>query len=154
MILSVLGTLNATMLTASRVPFAMARDGVFFPSIARVHPERRVPTASVTLMAASGIVMILTGKFADVAALMVFASWTFYGLTMVALFRMRFKEPDLPRPNRALGYPVVPGLFLLLSVILSVSIVINRPGRSLIGMAIIAVGVPVFYYWSRRRPAA
>jgi APA family basic amino acid/polyamine antiporter len=153
MMISVVGTLNANLLTASRVPFAMARDGLFFPSIAKVNPERRVPTASVTLMAAMGVILVLTGTFQDVTALLVFGSWTFHGLTTLALFRLRAREPNLPRPYRAWGYPIVPGLFVLLAFALSVSIIIERPVRSLLGVAVILVGIPVYYYWSRRRPA-
>jgi APA family basic amino acid/polyamine antiporter len=153
MIVSVLGTMNATILTSSRVPFAMARDGLFFPSIANVNPERRVPTAAVTLMAAMGVVLVLTGTFEEVTALMVFGSWSFYGLSTVALFRLRVTEPNLPRPYRAIGYPVIPGLFLVLSVILSVSIVIEWPVRSLIGIGLILAGIPFYFYWKRRRPA-
>jgi APA family basic amino acid/polyamine antiporter len=154
MIISVVGTLNANLLTASRVPFAMARDGLFFPSIANVNPERRVPTASVTLMAAMGVLLVLSGTFEDVTALMVFGSWMFHGLTTVALFRLRTKEPNLVRPYRAWGYPIVSGVFVLLAFALSVSILIERPVRSLLGIAVILAGVPFYHYWSRRRPAA
>jgi APA family basic amino acid/polyamine antiporter len=152
MIVSVLGTMNASLLTGSRVPFAMARDGLFFPSIAKVDPERRVPTASVTLISVMGIILVLTGSFEEVTALMVFASWSFYGLSAVALFRLRAKEPDLPRPYRTIGYPVVPALFLILSAFLTVSIVMERPLRSLIGIGLILAGVPFYLYWNRRRP--
>ena len=153
MIVSVLGTMNATILSSSRVPYAMARDGIFFSVLAKVHPERRVPSAAVTLMAVMGIALVLTGTFEDLTALMIFSSWTFHGLGALALFRLRRLEPDLPRPYRAWGYPLVPGLFGLLSVILSVSIFLQRPVRSGIGLGVILLGIPVYRVWSRRREA-
>ena len=82
----------------------------------------------------------------------IFGTWSFYGLSVVALFRLRAREPNLPRPFRATGYPVVPALFLALSVFLSVSIVIERPVRSLIGIGLILAGIPFYLFWNRRRP--
>ena len=151
MIVSVLGTMNANILSASRIPYALARDGLFFSGLARVHPERRVPGAAVTLTSAMGVVLVLTGGFEDMAALSVFASWTFYALSAAALFRLRRMEPDLPRPYRAWGYPVVPALFCGLAALLAVSIFIQRPGRSGIGLAVVMLGIPMYHYWSRRR---
>jgi amino acid transporter len=151
MIITVLGTMNASILTSSRIPFAMARDGLFFPGFSGVHPERRVPTAAVSLTSVMGVVLVLTGTFEDVTALAIFSAWLFYGVGALAVFRLRHLEPDLPRPYRVLGYPVVPALFAILAFALTIFVFVQRPLRSGIGLAIMVLGLPLYYYWRRRQ---
>jgi len=94
--------------------------------------------------------MALTGTFEELTSLFIFAGWIFYGLAVVALFRMRKTEPNLPRPYRCWGYPWVPGLFVAGALALTFNIWLERPGRSSIGLLLILGGVPFYWYWSRR----
>jgi len=93
--------------------------------------------------------MALTGTFEELTNLFIFAAWIFYGLAVVALFRLRKTEPDMPRPYRCLGYPWVPGIFVAGALALTLSIFMQRPGRSSLGLLLIAAGLPFYRYWSR-----
>ena len=95
--------------------------------------------------------MALTGTFEELTSLFVFAAWIFYGLSVVSMFRLRYTEPNMPRPFRTWGYPVVPGLFVLGAFALTVNIWLERPLRSSIGLAIILCGLPFYRFWSHRR---
>ncbi|MGH9782660.1 MAG: amino acid permease, partial [Terriglobia bacterium] len=112
MAVSALGTLNSSVLTNARVPYAMARDGLFFGFAARVHPTFRTPDRALWFQALLGSLFALSGTFEELFSLFIFASWIFYGLTVAALFSLRWREPDLERPYRAWGYPWAPALFL------------------------------------------
>ncbi len=113
MVISALGTLNSSILSGARVDYAMARDGIFFRVAAAVHPKFRTPGNALIFQCALASVMALSGTFEDLTSLFIFATWIFYALAVVALFRLRRTEPDLPRPYRAWGYPVLPALFVL-----------------------------------------
>lgn len=149
MILCALGSLNASMLASGRVAYAMGRDG-FLPGMGAVHQARRVPSNAVGATASIGVLLVLTGSFEDLTSLFVFTQWTFLALGTVALFRLRRLEPDLPRPVRTWGYPVVPGLFIAVSLLLTASIFVARPVRSSIGVALVLSGLVVYH---RRRAA-
>jgi len=151
MIVSALGSLTASFLASGRIPYAMARDGYLPKSVGWVNPRSGAPSGAVAWKAALAACLVMTGTFEDLSALFVFSQWLFYALGIIALFRLRRLEPDLPRPVRAWGYPVAPGIFVVLSVILTVSILVDRPVRSLLGLALIAAGLPVYYYTVRRR---
>ena len=110
MVISALGTLNSTILSGARVPYAMGRDGLFFNFAARIHPTYRVPGHSLWFQAALGCLFALTGTFEELFSLVIFAAWIFYGLTVAAMFQLRRKEPEMERPLSHLGLPVGPGL--------------------------------------------
>lgn len=140
MAISALGTLNASVLSGARVDYAMARDGLFFKPIARVHPKYRTPAMALVFQCCMGSLMAMTGTFEDLTSLVMFGSWTFYGLAVVAMMRMRRTEPHMARPFRTWGYPVVPVLFILGAWALAGSLWWARPVRCSIGMAVILSG--------------
>jgi APA family basic amino acid/polyamine antiporter len=148
MAVSALGSMNSSVLSGARVPYAMARDGIFFKIAGGIHPRFRTPGRALIFQGVLASLMALTGTFEELTNLYVFASFIFFGFAVIALFRMRRTEPDAPRPYRCWGYPVVPGIFVLSSLALTISIWLQRPGRSTIGLLIIAIGVPFYRRWS------
>jgi len=150
---SIFAAINGSILSGSRVPFAMAADGRFFQAIARVHPRFHGPSNSVIFLCAIGALLSLTGTYEQLFNYVIFASWIFYGATAAAVIALRIKRPEMKRPYRTWGYPVLPAIFVTVAAALSVSILWEHPGRSLAGLVIIAAGVPAFYYWERQRPA-
>jgi APA family basic amino acid/polyamine antiporter len=154
MVISALGSMNSSVLSGARVPYAMARDGIFFKVADGIHPKYRTPGRALLFQGALASVMALTGTFEELTNLFIFAGWIFYGLAVVALFRMRKTEPNLPRPYRCWGYPWVPGIFVAGALALTTSIWLQRPGRSSIGLLLILAGLPFFRRWSRSLSAA
>jgi len=155
MIVSALGTLNSSLLSGARVPYAMARDGVFFRVTSSVHPKFRTPAGALIFQGILAALMALTGTFEELTSLFVFAAWIFYALSVVAMFRLRRIAPDMPRPFRTWGYPVVPALFLVGAAALTLNLWIDRPLRSSIGLAMILSGLFFYRYWNRatKQPA-
>jgi basic amino acid/polyamine antiporter, APA family len=147
MAISALGSMNASVLSGARVPYAMARDGIFFRIADGIHAKYRTPARALLFQGVLASLMALTGTFEELTALFIFAGWIFYGLAVVALFRMRRKEPDTPRPYRCWGYPWVPGLFVAGALALTVNIWLDRPGRSSVGLLLILVGLPFYRKW-------
>jgi len=145
-----LSAMSAMTFLGPRVYAAMARDGFLPSGMGAVQQVRRVPANAVGITALLGVLLVLTGSFEDLTSLFVFTQWTFLALGTIALFRLRRLEPDLPRPVRAWGYPVVPGLFVAVSLLLTASIFIARPVRSSIGVALVLSGLIVYH---RRRAA-
>ena len=150
MIVSALGTLNSSLLSGARVPYAMGRDGLFFRVTSNVHPKFRTPSGALVFQGILASLMALSGTFEELTSLFVFAAWIFYALSVVAMFRLRRIAPDMPRPFRTWGYPVVPALFLVGATALTVNLWIDRPLRSSIGLAMILSGLVFYRYWSRR----
>lgn len=149
MMLSSWGSLQTSILGTARIPFAMARDGLFFASLARVS-RSSVPLISLIVQAAWAAVLILSGSFDQLTDFAIFAFWLFYGMTAAAVFVFRWREPDTPRPYRTWGYPVVPAVFVLVTITLIGFTIKNAPLQSLIGLVIIALGLPVYWYFTRK----
>lgn len=152
---SMLVTLNGTIMSGARVPFAMSRDGYFFKAIAEVHPRFRTPSVSLIVQCALAIVLLLGGgSFRQFFSLAIFAEWLFYMIAGSTVFVFRRREPQTQRPYRVLGYPVVPAVFVLVSgALLYYTFTDNLP-YSKYGCVAILTGVPVFYFFARRRAAA
>jgi len=150
MIVSAFGSMTGSAVRVGRLPYAMARDGLFPRAMGRVHPSTRVPVWAIIISRFMALVLALTGSFAQLTGLSVFISWAFFGLMMLALFKLRVTEPDLPRPVKTLGYPIVPAVALIGAAILTVSVVLQYPGRSLLSAVAVATGIPV-YLVARRR---
>jgi basic amino acid/polyamine antiporter, APA family len=150
MAVSALGSMNSSVLSGARVGYAMARDGIFFKIAGGIHPKFRTPARALIFQGLLASLMALTGTFEELSNLFIFAAWIFYGFAVVALFRMRRTEPDLPRPYRCWGYPWVPGLFVAGALALTINIWIQRPGRSSIGMLLILAGLPFYKMWAGR----
>ena len=152
MAISALGALHVVILTGARIPYAMARDGVFFQFARRLHPSTHAPSGSLTFLGCVASILALTGTFEELYSLFVFAVWIFFALTAVALLRLRRIAPDLPRPYRVWGYPWTPIIFLLAAIALTVNLWTVRPIRSSIGLLVILAGIPFFYRWRNRLP--
>jgi APA family basic amino acid/polyamine antiporter len=153
MMISAIGSLNSSVLSGARVPYAMARDGIFFKVADGIHPKYRTPGKALIFQGVLASIMALTGTFEELTNLFIFAGWIFYGLAVVALFRLRRTEPDLPRPYRCWGYPWVPGVFVAGALALTVSLWLDRPGRSSIGLVLILAGLPFYRWWSGKTRA-
>jgi basic amino acid/polyamine antiporter, APA family len=154
MVISALGTLNSSVLSGARVDYAMARDGLFFRFAGAIHPRFRTPGNALIFQCCLASLMALTGTFEDLTSLFIFAGWIFYGLAVVAMFRLRRTEPNMARPYKTWGYPLVPGVFVLGAFALTVSIWVQRPVRSSIGIALICLGLIFYQYWNKRIPAS
>jgi basic amino acid/polyamine antiporter, APA family len=150
MVISALGSMNSSVLSGARPTYAMARDGLFFKVADGVNAKYRTPGRALVFQCVLASLMALTGTFEELTSLFIFAGWIFYGLAVVALFRMRKTEPNLPRPYRCWGYPWVPGMFVAGALALTFNIWLERPGRSSIGLLLILAGVPFYRYWSER----
>lgn len=151
--ISIFAALNGSILSGSRVPFAAARDGLFFRGIAHVHPVHKTPSVSILALNAWAALLVLSGTYDQLYEYVIFSSVILYGMACAAVIVLRFKRPDMPRPYRTLGYPVVPIVFVLGVACLVVSRLVNQPGESLKGLVIIALGLPFYFYWKRRREA-
>ena len=149
MAISALGALHVVVLTGARIPFAMARDGVFFQFAQRIHPTFRTPSGSLIFLGSIGAVLALSGTYEELYSLFVFAVWIFFALTAIAVLRLRKTEPDLTRPYRAWGYPVTPLIFLIAAIALTANLWMVRPVRSSLGLAVILAGIPFYYHWRK-----
>jgi APA family basic amino acid/polyamine antiporter len=154
MAISALGALHVVVLTGARIPYAMARDGVFFQFARRIHPSFRTPSGALIFLGCVATLLALTGTYEELYSLFVFGVWIFFALTAIALFRLRKIEPDLPRSYRAWGHPWTTLLFLAAAVALTVNLWLVRPVRSSLGLAVILGGVPFFYHWRKQPPAS
>ena len=152
MLLSSWGSLQTSILGTARIPFAMARDGIFFESLARVSRKTHVPVISLIVQAVWAGILALSGTFDQLTDFAIFAFWLFYGMVAASVFIFRRRNPDAPRPYRTWGYPVVPAIFVLVTIYLIVFTIKNAPAQSLIGLLIIASGLPVYWYFARRNP--
>ena len=145
-------TLLGSMLTAPRIFFAMADDGLFFRAVARVHPRFQTPSVAIVLTACLGIAFVLARTFEQLADQFVVAIFPFYALAAAAVFVLRRRRPDLPRPVRVWGYPAVPFLFVLASLVILGNALREHPGATGLAFGGILLGVPVYFLWSRMRP--
>jgi APA family basic amino acid/polyamine antiporter len=141
---SALSAMAGSILTGARVPFAMARDGLAPRRLASLGSGTHAPVIAVAIQGAWSSVLATSGRFDQLTNYVVFSSWVFYGLNAGTVIILRRRRPDLERPYRVPGYPVVPALFFVLSVLLLVNIVYASPEHSLIGLGLIATGVPVY----------
>ena len=143
--ISTLGALMAVMLCAPRIFFAMADDKLFFPAVARVHPRYHTPYVAIALAAGLGVLFVLTRSFEQLADTFVLSIWPFYGLAIAGLYRLRRMRPELPRPYKVPGYPVVPAVFVAAVVYLVGNALIADPLWTGVTCAIVLAGVPVYF---------
>jgi APA family basic amino acid/polyamine antiporter len=149
-VVSAFGCLSATILSCSRIYQPMAADGVFFRSLAVIHPRWRTPWRSLWAQSLWAMVLTLSGTYEQLYTYVVFAGVLFHTATGAAVFVLRRKRPAAPRPYRVWGYPVVPALFILSSLALVGNTVWARPRESVLGLILVALGVPAYLYWRRR----
>ncbi len=148
--ISIYGAINGSLLSGARIPYAAARDGMFFRALARVHPVHRTPSASIFALTGLASVLVLSGRFEQLFTYVIFAEWLLYGLTAAAVIVLRRKRPDLPRPYRTLGYPLVPVLFCIVAAGLLISTLVASPRESLMGLTLVLAGIPFYFYWKRK----
>jgi APA family basic amino acid/polyamine antiporter len=149
-IISTFGITNVFILTGPRVYYVMAKEGAFLPLAARLHPRFQTPAASIFIQSLWASALLLTNTYGQLLQYVTFGDWIFYALTALALMVLRRSRPDLERPYKTWGYPVVPALFFLIAVAVVVNVYIQSPMKSLAGTAIILGGLPLFYL-SRRK---
>jgi APA family basic amino acid/polyamine antiporter len=149
--ISTFGCLNGMILAGARVYYAMAKDGLFFPSVARVNPKYHTPVVSLKVQAVWAGLLTLSGTYSELLDYVIFAVVLFYIVTIAALFWLRRTRPDAPRPYRAWGYPVLPALYIVAALFLEGALLSQKTGRSLAGLGIVALGIPVYYLWRREK---
>lgn len=150
-VLSMFSAANGLTLTAPRVYYAMARDGVFFQRLAAIHPRFGTPAFAVIASSAWAMLLAATGTFTKLLTYVVFTGWIFYALGALSIFSYRRRFPDAPRPFRVPGYPVTPILFVLASAAIVINTLLTQPGIALRGLVVVAIGVPAFYLWQAQR---
>jgi len=156
-LISIFSAANGLALTGPRMYFAMARDGLFFRSLSEVHPRFGTPAFAVAASAVWATLLALSGTFEQLFTYVVFASWMFAALAAASVFVLRRRRPDAPRPFRVPGYPVTPALFIAAAVAIVLNTVVARPVQALIGLGIVASGLPAYFVWmwlARRSPGS
>lgn len=150
-VISTFGALNGTILTGPRVYYAMAKDNLFFKRVAHVHTRFRTPGFSIFIQAAWACLLTLSGTYEQIFTYVTFAAIIFYIAATAAVFSLRKKYPNMPRPYKTWGYPVVPIIFIAALLLLLVNTLANKPVESLAGMGIVALGIPAYYYWRGKK---
>ena len=149
-LLSMFGCLAANVLCCARIYLPMAQDGVFFRSLARIDPRHRTPAASLLAQGVWGVALALSGTYSELYTAVVFAGVLFHAATAAAVFVLRRRLPDAPRPYRAWGHPWTTGAFILACLGLVAVTLIQAPLRSLLGLLLIGSGLPAYAWWSRQ----
>jgi APA family basic amino acid/polyamine antiporter len=154
--ISTFGTTGIYTLTAPRIYYAMANDGVFFKKVAEVHPRFRTPMFSILFQSVWAIVLILFwGTFENLISYVVFTDWIFFALTAASVFLFRKRRPDAERPTKTLGYPATPLFFTTIASLFVLYTFFEKPAEASAGLLFLALGVPVYYFWRKKnRPAA
>ena len=150
-LISICGALNGVLMTMARIPFAMARDGLFFRKFGELSRGSSVPAWSVMMLSIWTALLTLSGTFDQLTDMTMFGVWIFYALGAGALFVLRRKMPDAPRPYKTLGYPLVPLLFLIAAVLLVANALFANPVESATGLLLIACGLPIYFYYRKTR---
>jgi len=149
LMVSSFGALHASVLAGARIPYAMARDGLFFRGLARVSPHTHVPIRAVLAQSVWASVLALSGNYDTLTDAVIFAAWLFYGLAAASLFVFRRRLPDAPRPYRAFGYPLLPAIFVLASAGLLFTTFLATPRQAIFGAGLMLAGLPFYLYWTR-----
>jgi basic amino acid/polyamine antiporter, APA family len=146
-VVSAFGALNGSILSNARVPYAMARDGMFFQSMGALSSRTYVPVFGLIVQGLWSCVLALSGTFDQLTDCLLFASWIFYGLVTSAVFVLRRKMPAAERPYKTFGYPIVPLVFVLVALWLIINTLFTKPVESVVGLVLMALGLPLYYYF-------
>ncbi len=146
--ISTFGCNHGLILAGPRVYYAMAKDGLFFERVARIN-KNGVPGFAIIIQGVWAILLCLSGTYSDLLDYVIFAVLLFFALTIFALFLLRIKKPDIPRPYKAWGYPLIPALYILTTTFIMVILLIYKPGYTFPGLIIVLLGIPVYYLWRR-----
>jgi len=153
-LLSIIGAINGNILTGARIPFAQARDGIFFARFGRVHPRFKTPAFAIVAGTAWTGLLVVTGSYETLFAYAMLSCWIFYTLGVAAVWVLRRKAPAAPRPYKMWGYPYTMWAFLIVSAWYMADAMVNQPKPSLMAFVVCAAGVPFYVYWrTRSRPA-
>lgn len=148
---SVFGSINGSVMVGPRVYYAMAKDGLFFRKVAQIHPRFHTPGFSILIQAIWASVLVLLGTFEQIFTFTMFIAIAFWIAATAAVFTLRKKRPDLPRPYKTWGYPIVPAVFILASSGILLNTLLEKPVEALAGILLTVMGVPAYFYWKRRQ---
>jgi len=151
--ISTFGCINGMALAGARVYYAMALDGLFFKPVAKLDAAHHTPAVSLMVQCVWASLLTLTGTYNDLLDYVIFAVLLFYMLTIAGVFVLRRRLPDAPRPYRALGYPVLPAVYIVLAGMIEVLLLFYKPAYTWPGLIIVLLGVPVYFVWNRKRAA-
>jgi APA family basic amino acid/polyamine antiporter len=146
--ISTFGCNNGLILAGPRVYYAMAKDGLFFKRVGNLN-QKGVPAFAIAVQGVWSIILCLSGTYSNLLDYVIFAVLIFFALTILAIFILRKKRPDIERPYKAFGYPVIPGLYILTTIIIMVILLIYKPNYTFPGLGLVLLGIPVFYLWRK-----
>jgi len=149
-LISTFGCANGISLAGARVYYAMSQDGLFFKSVGKLHPRYKTPAAGLLVQAAWATMLCISGSYGQLLDYIIFAVLIFYILTIIGLFVLRVKRPDAPRPYKALGYPVLPALYITMASWICIVLLRYKPQYTWPGLVLVLLGIPVYLFWSRR----
>lgn len=152
-LISTFGCANGLTLAGARVFYAMSQDGLFFKSVGKLHPKYKTPVAGILIQAVWTVVLCVSGSYGQLLDYIIFAELVFYILTIAGLFVLRVKQPDTPRPYKALGYPVLPALYIVMAVWICFVLLRYKPQYTWPGLVLVLLGIPVYLLWSRSATA-
>jgi APA family basic amino acid/polyamine antiporter len=152
--ISTFGCCNGLILSGARVYYTMARDRLFFSRAGTLHPVRRTPVFALVIQCIWTVLLTLSGQYGDLLDYVIFAVLLFYILTIGGLFRLRRTRPDMDRPYRAVGYPVLPALYMLVAGLIEVLLLFNKPAFTVRGLILVLLGVPVYFLWRTKEEGA
>ena len=150
-LISTFGCAYGMTLAGARVYYAMSQDGLFFKTVGKLHPRYKTPVAGLLVQAAWTVVLCISGSYGQLLDYIIFAVLIFYILTIAGLFVLRFKRPDAPRPYKALGYPVLPALYIAMAAWICIVLLRYKPQYTWPGLALVLLGIPVYLFWSAQR---
>jgi APA family basic amino acid/polyamine antiporter len=153
-LISMFGTTNGNIMTAPRLYFAQARDGLFFEKFGLVHPRFETPYVSIVGQGIWAAVLAASGSYEVLVSYSTFTFWIFYAMTVTGVIILRRRRPDLPRPYKMWGYPATPLIFVGVAIWFVGNTLVSKPVTSLIGLGMIASGIPAYYFWRRRAHVA
>ncbi|MGA9643433.1 MAG: APC family permease, partial [Terriglobales bacterium] len=144
------GCCNGLILAGARVYYAMAKDGLFFRSVARLHPQHKTPVVSLMVQMVWTCILCISGSYGQLLDYIIFAVLVFYILTIAGLFVLRRTHPEAERPYKAIGYPVLPAIYIVMALFIDVVLLRYKPQYTWPGLFIVLLGIPVYYLWSLR----
>ena len=150
-IISMFGALNGNILVGARVTYAMAKDNLFFPSAAKVHPKNHTPGNAIIIQGVWSSILALSGTFEELITLVVFVNFMMWITAASTVFVLRKKQPDLDRPYKVWGYPYIPAFFILLSTAIMINIFFTAPAQSFLGIGLTLIGVPAYLFWKKNK---
>ena len=149
-LVSTFGCANGMSMAGARVYYAMSQDGLFFKSVGKLHPRYHTPAAGLLLQAVWTVLLCVSGSYSQLLDYIIFAVLVFYVLTIAGLFVLRVKQPHAPRPYKALGYPILPALYIAMAIWICVVLLRYKPQYTWPGLVLVLLGIPVYLFWSRR----